>query len=66
VTPDAAAIPYMIVEQLVPASLRRFEQQLPPGLILERQVAFEAVTGTLRRVTTRPSRGCSIVCPISI
>ena len=36
------------VVQLVPDSLRRLEQQLPPGLILDRQGAFEAVTGTLR------------------
>jgi hypothetical protein len=36
------------VVQLAPDSLRRLEQALAPGLTLEQQGAFEAVTGTLR------------------
>lgn len=36
------------VVQLSPDSLQRLEQQLAPGLTLERQGGFEAVTGTLR------------------
>lgn len=36
------------VVQVAPDSLRRLEQALPPGLTLEHQGAFEAVTGTLR------------------
>ncbi len=38
------------VVQLAPNSLQRLEQRLPPGLVLERQGAFEAVTGTLRHL----------------
>jgi hypothetical protein len=36
------------VVQLAADSLRRLEQALAPGLTLEQQGAFEAVTGTLR------------------
>jgi len=36
------------VVQLASDSLQRLEQELPNGLTLERQGAFEAVTGTLR------------------
>lgn len=36
------------VVQLAPHSLQRLEQVLAPGLVLERQGAFDAVTGTLR------------------
>ena len=37
-----------LVVQLAPDSLSRLEQHLAPGLTLEQQGAFEAVTGTMR------------------
>jgi hypothetical protein len=48
--------------QLEPDSLRRLEQLLPAGMTLERQGAFEGVTGTIRHLIAQ--RASAFVCEL--
>ena len=50
------------VVQLSPDSLQRLGASLASGLVLERQAAFEAVTGTLRHLVVL--RGSPFVCEL--
>ena len=50
------------VVQLSPDGLQRLAAHLPPGLLLERQAAFEAVTGTVRHLITLV--GSPFVCEL--
>jgi hypothetical protein len=50
------------VVQLSPDSLQRLERSLASGLVLERQGAFEGVTGTVRHVITLA--GSPFVCEL--
>lgn len=52
------------VMQLAPDTLLRFEQALAPGLVLDRQGAFEAVTGTLRYLIVMA--GSPFVCELFV
>lgn len=50
------------VVQLAPGRLQRLVTRLPDGLVLERQGAFEAVTGTVRHLITLD--GSPFVCEL--
>jgi hypothetical protein len=50
------------VVKLTAGSLQRLGLHLPSGLVLERQAAFEAVTGTIRHVVTLV--GSPFVCEL--
>lgn len=51
-----------VVVHLAPDSLRRLEQLLPAGMTLERQRAFEGVTGTVWHLITQ--RASAFVCEL--
>ena len=52
------------VVELSPNRLQRLEHNLPPGLTLERQGAFEAVTGTMRYLVVLA--GSPFVCELFV